>query len=122
MKRITLYVPETLNDGSPVPTDILESYEDEMCDVAFQARLATGIGDEGCTVSENNTGVWRSPSGQKYRERVRLLWVDVADAGPLRDLVLRLAHRIRVELAQEAVYLTIAPAGDAMTVTEYMRA
>lgn len=118
MQRLTLHVPETLNDGSRVPNDVFEGYEDDLLDIALESKLSSGAGEEGFTLARNVVGVWRSPSGNKHKEFVRLYWLDVADSAPIRDLVLHLADRIKGELAQEAVYVTIGPI-DVTLVTEH---
>lgn len=109
MERVTLHVPETLNDGSPVPLEQLAVYEAELFEIAKGYTLTHAI------------GAWRSPSGERYREPLRLYAIDVVDAQTVLDRVLRLAHLIRVELTQEAIYVTVAPI-DALGVTEYVAA
>jgi hypothetical protein len=107
MDRVTLYVPETLNDGSVTPMRRLASYEDELIEIAHGFTLTHAI------------GVWRSPEQTKYREPLRLYSIDVPDAQTVLERLLELAGRIRVELAQEALYVTVSPV-DAMSVTEYV--
>jgi hypothetical protein len=117
MRRITLHVPEKLNDGSPVPEDVFESYEDDLYDITYEARVSSGFGEEGFNITRNVIGNWRSASGKKYREPLRLYWFDVADAEVVEHLVLRLAHRMKVELGQEGIYTTVTPV-EASLVTE----
>jgi hypothetical protein len=119
MERITLHTPEALNDGSPVPPDLFFAYEDELYDIALEAKLASGSGDEGFTISPGVIGAWRSPSGERYREPLRLYCLDVVEAEPVLTLVFRLADRIRRELSQHTVYVTVAPI-DVTTVTEHV--
>ena len=107
MDRVTLQVPETLNDGSVTPVGQFASYEDELIEIAGGFTLGHAI------------GAWRSPSKESYREPLRLYAIDVPDAQTILETVLRLANRIRIELAQEAVYVTVAPV-EAMSVTEYV--
>lgn len=120
MERITLHVPEALNDGSPVPPEVFEAYEDELYDIALDAKIsAGGLGEEGFTILVGAIGAWRSPSGTKYKEPLRLYCLDVADARPVLDALRHLAHRITTELGQEVVYLTISP-NDGIAVRQYV--
>lgn len=120
MYRVTLHLPEALNDGSPVPPEQFALYEDELLEIVALARVSSGSGEEGFILS-HVIGGWRSPSNKKYREPFRLYAIDVADAQTVLDRVVRLAHLIRVDLVEEAVYLTVSPI-DATTVTEYVAA
>lgn len=120
MERITLHVPETLGDGSPVPPEQLEVYEDELHEIALAAKISAGFGNEGFAIVYV-TGAWRSPLGKTYREPIIRYEIDVADAQTVVDRVLQLGHRIRADLTQESVYVTVSPI-DAVTVTEYVPA
>lgn len=118
MNRITVYVPESLPDGTPTPPELLLSYENELLDGALTARLESGgLSTEGLTIFPTVIGVWRSPSGRTYREPMRLLCLDVVDAEALISDVRRVAERIRIELAQEVVYVTISPV-DGLAIAE----
>ncbi|MDQ5819899.1 MAG: DUF3574 domain-containing protein [Actinomycetota bacterium] len=95
MERITLHVPETLNDGVPVALGDLQAYETELLEIAGGFTVTPAI------------GAWRSPSGELHREPLRLYSLDVLDARVVRAQVLELAQRITAELEQEAVYVTV---------------
>ena len=94
-ERLTLYVPEILNDGSPVTYERLEAYERELLDLVGGFTLSNGI------------GVWRSADDVVYREPVRLYSIDAPRASHVRKAVTALARRIGHELGQEVVYLTV---------------
>jgi hypothetical protein len=96
-ERLTLYVPEILNDGSPVAYELLEVYERELLELAGGFTLTNGI------------GVWRSRDDVVYREPVRLYSIDAPTASNVRKAVTALALRIGHELGQEVVYLTVVP-------------
>lgn len=117
MQRISLHVPEVLNDGSAVPLELYDPYEDELLNIALEAQAETGIGEVGFSASLNVLGVWRSDLGQKHREPIRLYWLDVGDLRRPLERVRRLAIRIRHELDQAAVYVTVVPV-DVVLVTE----
>jgi hypothetical protein len=93
MERITLHVPETLNDGSTVSSDQFAAYENELLELAGGFTLTHGI------------GAWRSLAGATYREPQRLYAVDVADAPAVRKL-LALAERMAFDLEQDVFYVT----------------
>lgn len=105
MQRITLQIPETLNDGTQVAAESFASYEVELHDIAGGFTLTHAIGS------------WRAPSGAIYRDALRLYAIDVADAQTVLERVLHLADRIRRDLDQEAVYVTVSPI-EATLVTE----
>jgi hypothetical protein len=121
MERITLHVPQLLNDGSCVPAETLEDYEDAMGDIALRSLLASGSGSHGAVVSPGETGVWWDQDGRKYREPYTLYSIDVVESDLAFDLTRELAERARVELGQVAVYLTRGPIG-AVIVTAYVTA
>lgn len=106
MQRITIHIPRFLNDGSVVSQEQLLSYERELLRVAETARFASGEGELGFTVSDV-TGAWQSPAGITYREALLRYDLDVADYSSVGLDVRRLAQRIRFELNQDAVYVTI---------------
>ena len=109
MQRITLYVPETFNDGLPVPEKLLDSFEDELLDIALRAKETYGVGDEGATRIDHARGVFRMTSGKKQRDGICLLELIAVDEESVRDEVGSLCDRIRIELQQEAVLMTFAP-------------
>lgn len=96
-ERLTLHVPEILNDGSSVGYELLEAYERELL------KLAGGF------TLRNAIGAWRSHEGVLYREPVRLYSIDVPTASNARRAVAALALRIGHELGQQVVYLTVVP-------------
>jgi hypothetical protein len=95
-ERLILHLPETFNDGRLVSVERLQAYEEELLEIAGGFTLVSA------------TGTWRSPLGQSYREPVRLYEIDVPNE-QARERLLALAHRIALELDQEAVYVTSAP-------------
>ena len=97
IERLTLHVPETLNDGTPVTIGQFAEYEAELLGISTGFTLTHGI------------GVWRSDAGIVYREPVRLYAVDVSTDSDARDRLSSLADRIGRELAQRAVYVTASP-------------
>jgi hypothetical protein len=105
MDRITLYIPETLNDGSSVGQELFDCYEAALLDLTTDAAETGG---QGFTLT-HAIGGWRSPSGVLFRETMRLYAVDVEDASSIIDAVHALAHTISRELGQEAVYITLTP-------------
>jgi hypothetical protein len=108
--RITFYVAEVQPDGSPTPAVLLAAYENELLDLAETARLMSGgLGEPGLTIFVNVMGVWRSPAGKTCREPMRLYCLDVFDAEPLMAEVRRVAGRMRSDLNQEVVYVTLSP-------------
>ena len=107
VQRVTLHVPEVLNDGTPVGSRTFEAIEDQLLGVAAAARRASGIGEEGFTVLSGAFGVWRSPTGRIYRERQRLFLLDVPDVGRVFEQVVALADWVRTDLDQESVYVTV---------------
>lgn len=96
MHRVTLHVPETRNDGSPVATAELEAHEAELLQIAGGFTLIPAI------------GAWRSSTGEVYREPLRLYAVDVADERTVRAQMLELAECMSAELGQEVIYLTVS--------------
>lgn len=104
--RITLHVPETLNDGTPVATERFTAYEDALIEIAGGYTLAHAI------------GAWQSSDGTIYREPLRLYSVDVQDVAACLPRVHDLALRIRAELIQIEVYVTVSPI-EATGVTEH---
>jgi hypothetical protein len=111
-----LHVPETLPDGLPVPHELLDTYEDQLLDIAAIAKAAAdGVGEEGFTLVAA-TGVWRSCSRKTHRESILRYELDVADAWAIRRPVEQLAQRIAEDLAQEMVYVTVSPLDDGMSV------
>lgn len=121
MDQITLYIPRRLNDGTRVSSSKREDYESELLGIAETATLEAGYGEPGVTMTKG-TGLWISPSRAVHRDRVWLYALIVADSAVVRDAVLGLASRIRVELMQEAVFVVFAPIDDADGVTEYVAA
>ena len=109
MHRITLHVPEALNDGSPIPAGYQTWVEDELGHIAAVAQVESGVGEPGITICEHGTGLWWSPAWEKQREPMRLMAIDVADDGTSVDLVYRLAERIGADLGQNKVYMTTSP-------------
>ncbi len=95
--RFTLIVPEALNDGTPAGVEQLAAYEHDLLDIVGGYTLISAI------------GAWRSPAGDIYHEPVRKYELDIADDPTVRDQLLALASRIALELAQDAIYLTVAP-------------
>jgi hypothetical protein len=110
VERVALYIPKNLNDGRPVAKGVLESYEDELFEIALDA------GENGFTRS-SIFGMWRFPDGTKFREPVIKYELDVSDSNLILDRVLHLAERVREELRQDAVYVTVSPI-EAHLVTE----
>jgi hypothetical protein len=106
MERITLHVPEVLNDGSPVPAETLEEYEDAMGTIALESLMVGRRGSRGVTVSPGQIGIWWDQDDRKYRERYTLYVMDVYEVGLAFDLTCELAARIKVELGQAGVYVT----------------
>jgi len=95
--RFTLTMPEAFNDGAPVLLEQLALYEQELLDLVGGYTLTSAI------------GAWRAPTGDVYYEPVRKYELDIADDPAVRDELLALASRIALELAQDAIYLTVAP-------------
>ncbi len=95
MQRVTLHVPEVLNDDSIVPPSYFAEIEDELCRVAGGFTLTHGI------------GCWRDNAGCLYREPLGLYIVDVASAASVTELR-GLALRVGRALDQVAVYVTVA--------------
>jgi len=109
MERITIHVPELLPDGSRVPANVLAAFEQQLCELASDARLmSAGANEEGFTILTGATGAWRSNEGM-YREPLRLYFVDVADAESGLEVARTIADSLRVALDQQAVYLTVSP-------------
>ena len=96
--RLTLHVPEALNDGSPVCPSQFEAYEAALIDLAGGFTLLPAI------------GAWRSQSGQIYREPMRLYAIDVADVDATMPVLHKLVRQIGADLAQEAIYVSLTPA------------
>jgi hypothetical protein len=117
MDRITLHIPETVNDGLPLSKDSFARYEAALLDLTADDAGSRG---QGFTLT-HAIGVWRSPSGAQFRERLRLYAVDVADASSVLGAVRALASSIGRELDQEAVYLAVTPIL-AQSLTHYVAA
>jgi hypothetical protein len=115
MDRITLHLPEVLNDGSAIPEDVFAAYEEDLLDIAEVAVLVAGVGEPGFQILRNVTGVWRSPTGRLCREPIRLYWLDLVDVEVVRERVAKLIDAIKVRLAQELVYATVTPIEVGMT-------
>jgi hypothetical protein len=95
MRRVTLLLPLTFNDGSAVPTELLKTIREETF-VAFG----------GWTVAGEVEGAYRMhQTGQKQIDRLLELWVVVEDIAvpQLRHLVARFGAL----LGQEAMYFEV---------------
>lgn len=101
MTRLTLHVPESFNDGTPIGPEVFETVEHDLLNIGGGFTLTHGI------------GAWRGDDGRTYREHVRMYAVDVPDRDAAWPRLAALAERLTVALDQEAVYFTeseIAPA------------
>lgn len=106
LERLTLHVPEALNDGAPVPQTQFSGLESELLGIAGGFTLTHGI------------GVWRTVTGETCREPVRLYSVDTLTGGHARQRMTLLASRIARALRQEAVYLTAQPISPELVTSE----
>ena len=122
MERITLHVPEQLNDGTPIPEAVLDSYQRAMGEIAREAVIVSGNGEPGYSASPHQLGGWLQPSGHWTEEPMRLIWIDVEVAEVVLARVRKLAFVVKTELAQEAVYVTVAPIANASAIVEYVMA
>jgi hypothetical protein len=95
LKKVTLLIPLTLNDGSAVPEEGIDS----ICDRLYE--LCGGI-----TTGETVEGAYRMASGQKQVEKNLLIWVWAAptELDRLRNLVRQFGR----ELGQESMYFEIS--------------
>jgi hypothetical protein len=105
---------------SPLVALVRRYRDDELHDIALDAKLAAGgRGEDGFTIIPDAIGAWRSESSRKYREPIRIYWLDVVDEEPVREALGRLAQRIGIELAQESVYVTVSPLA-VISVTQFV--
>jgi hypothetical protein len=95
LKRATLLIPLTFNDGTEVPKATLDAIEEEIY-VAFN----------GWTVVGQVEGAYRmKQTGQKQVERLLHVWV-VAEEADL-PLLKRLVGKFGALLGQEAMYFEV---------------
>ncbi len=98
MKKVTLLIPLTFNDGTTVPEALLERIEDEVF-VAFNGWAAVG----------EVSGAYRmAQTGKKQVDRLMQVWILVpeADLSALREMVSRFGGW----LEQEVMYFEVADA------------
>jgi hypothetical protein len=98
MRKVTLLLPLTFNDGSAVPGELLKAIREEIF-VAFG----------GWTIAGEVEGAYRMrQTGQKQIDRLLEVWVVVEDIAvpQLRHMVAHFGAR----LGQEAMYFEIGMA------------
>lgn len=93
--RVTLHVPEQLNDARPAPQDVLAHLRDELFALGHGFTVLRGEG-----VGEGSVGVCREP--------IMLYVVDVPVDVPM-SVVRSIAEDIRHALGQHVLYVTITP-------------
>ena len=98
LRKCTLLIPLSYNDGTPVPPEMLARIENRLYD-----RFG------GYTIAGTVEGACRMADGTRAADRSRVLWVAVpADQiGDLRRMVADIAR----ELRQESVYFEVSDAG-----------
>ena len=95
--EVTTYIPERLNDGTPIPDDQLLELFWRVADFGGGANIDRGV-----------TGLYRMRSGQRQDEPVARLTVvmEESDVPAARAVV----HEIGRELGQEQMFFRAVPA------------
>ena len=95
-KRIDLFVPLTLNNGTSVPRAVMEQVEKAVL-ACFSA----------CTLHRSLRGLWVSRDGLVYREPIMVIEIVTEEKPELLAVLISLAAMVCLGFQQEEVFLTI---------------
>jgi len=96
-QRLDFLVPVTDNDGEVFPEAAFTAFEERLVDLAG-----------GFTRHGDVTGVWRSPSGELFRDRSRSYSVTVP-ADRAEGVASTIYRAITVQFRQEAAMIEATP-------------
>jgi hypothetical protein len=100
MTRFTVHVPSILNDGSTVPTEVLN---------ALQEHAVNTFG--GYTLHPDLRGGWLDENRHPFHEPIFKIEIEVADRSQAILRIIAFANFIRQRLDQDAVFVTIEDVG-----------